>query len=162
MTSKYNTKHMIDILFALALFGLFTVSTIVLIIFGANVYQTTVDHMHANFTARTNVSYVTEKFRQADQYDGIQLGSIQDIPALTFYENINNEAYVTYIYAYEGKLYELFARKDLEMFPDSGQAILDVASFSVEQPKSNLFHLTITTGDNMHYSFYLTAHSAKQ
>lgn len=162
MPSKYTTKHMIDILFVLVLFALFTLSTVILIIFGANIYQSTVNHMHSNYISRTNVSYITEKFRQADQYDGIAIGSIQDTPALTLLENINGETYVTYIYAYEGKIYELFARKDLEMYPDGGQPILDVNSFSIKQPKPDLFYLSITTDNNTDYSFYLTAHSSSQ
>ena len=162
MHSKYTAKHMIDILFVLVLFALFTLSTVILIIFGANIYQSTVNHMHSNYISRTNVSYIIEKFRQADQYNGIAIGSIQDTPALTLMEDINGETYVTYIYAFEGKLYELFARKNLEMYPDGGQPILDVSSFSIEQTKPNLFYIHITTDDATDYSFYLTAHSAPQ
>lgn len=161
MPSRYTPKHMIDILFALVLFGLFAVSTIILIIFGANIYQTTVDHMHSNYDTRTSVSYLTEKFRQADQYNGISIGCIQDVPALTLSETINEETYVTYIYAYEGKLYELFARENLDMYPDGGQAILNISSFSVEQLKPNLYSFSISTADGTDYSFYLSSHTVE-
>lgn len=160
MPQKYTSKHMIDILFVLVLFGLFAISTIILIIFGANIYQTTVDRMHTNYDSRTTVSYLTEKIRQADQYDGISVGSIQGIPALTLSQTINDEIYVTYIYEYEGSLYELFARKKLEMYPDGGQPILNISAFSIEQIKPNLFYLSISTEDNEDYSFYLSSHSS--
>lgn len=160
MPTKYTPKHMIDILFVLILFGLFATSTIILIILGAGTYESTVAHMHSNYNTRTAVSYLTEKFRQADQYDAISIGSIQDVPALTFSENIDGENYVTYIYAYEGKLYELFARKDIEMYPDSGQSVLAVSDFTVEQIKPNLFCFHVSIDENSDYSFYLSSHLA--
>lgn len=160
MHRRYQSKHMIDILFVLVLFGLFTLSAIILIIFGANIYQTTVNNMDSNYHSRTSLSYITEKFRQADQNAEISIGSIQNIPALTFGETINDVAYTTYIYEYDDKLYELFARKDLEMYPDGGQPIIDISSFSLEQTDSNLFHITIENTDHKIYSFYLCSHSA--
>ena len=45
MHKKTTTRHMIDILFVLSLFCVFAFSSVVLILFGADIYKKTVSHM---------------------------------------------------------------------------------------------------------------------
>ena len=65
MNDKTQEKHFIvDILFVLALFGVFAVSALSLVTIGADVYQHTVEDMSVNYDSRTAVSYIMEKVRQ--------------------------------------------------------------------------------------------------
>ena len=56
MYKSRENQHMIDILFVLSLFCVFAVSSVVIILFGAHIYRSTVSQMDDNYTART--SYV--------------------------------------------------------------------------------------------------------
>ena len=74
MNDKTQEKHFIvDILFVLALFGVFAVSALSLVTIGADVYQHTVEDMSVNYDSRTAVSYIMEKVRQSDTADSISL-----------------------------------------------------------------------------------------
>ena len=65
MNNRNQEKHFIvDILFVLALFGVFAVSALALVTIGADVYQHTVEDMGVNYESRTAVSYILEKVRQ--------------------------------------------------------------------------------------------------
>ena len=68
MQVKQERNHIVDVLFVLALFVVFTLSALVLVILGANVYRQTVSYMDENYEARTAYSYLTEKVRQNDVY----------------------------------------------------------------------------------------------
>ena len=59
-------RHIIDVLFVLALFGIFALSAIFLITIGADIYGKTMNNMERNFDARTALAYITEKVRQSD------------------------------------------------------------------------------------------------
>ena len=58
-------RHIIDILFVLALFGIFALSAIFLITIGANIYGKTMNNMERNFDTRTALAYITEKVRRS-------------------------------------------------------------------------------------------------
>ena len=66
MNTEHEKKHIVDILFVLALFLVFTLSTLTLVLFGANIYQNTVNDMEDNYNARTVCCYILGKFRSND------------------------------------------------------------------------------------------------
>ena len=83
-------KHFIvDILFVLALFGVFAVSALALVTIGADVYQHTVEDMGVNYESRTAVSYIMEKVRQNDTADSIFLTDLENVPALCMLSEID-------------------------------------------------------------------------
>ena len=55
---KQEKHFIVDILFVLALFGVFAVSALALVTIGADVYQHTVEDMGVNYESRTAVSYI--------------------------------------------------------------------------------------------------------
>jgi hypothetical protein len=117
---------MIDILFVLSLFCLFALSSVVLILFGADIYQKTVSSMDSNYASRTSVAYITEKIRQSDQYDSIYIDDSLGYERLMMTQEINGITYATSLYEYDGYLYELFARTDIELPIDAGQQVIAI------------------------------------
>lgn len=162
MNRKSENKHIVDILFVLALFCLFAIYAILLIIVGARVYQKTIDGMNSNYNARTPFSYVTEKIRQSDRKDTFELGKIGDCEALIIHENVADKDYSTYIYAYDGWLKELIMAKDATLSPDAGQNIISVSDFSIQKKSDNLYQITITNADNEEYSFIISTKSIQK
>ena len=111
---KQEKTFIVDVLFVLALFGVFTISALMLVTVGADVYRHTVEDMSRNYETRTSVAYITEKIRQNDvslpeQYSeqSISIGTLSDCPALTLTQDINGELYCTYLYLHDGYLKEL-------------------------------------------------------
>jgi hypothetical protein len=152
MKSKIGDKnrHVVDVLFVLALFGVFAASALMLVTIGASVYKQTVNHMNDSFTERTAYTYLEEKIRQNDLYDGIEIGELEGTQALVLTQRLNDTEYCTYLYLYDGYLKELFARKNSfigDNILPAGQNIMQLQSFSLEMPDSGLIKLTIDTGN---------------
>ncbi len=143
---------MIDILFVLTLFCVFAISALTLVTLGANVYQRTVDHMESNFESRTPYSYITQKIRQADQLNGVSVGSIDEQDAILISQKIGDDSYITYLYEYEGYICELFTRADQTLSAGAGNRIIEVNSFEIKELETNLFSLDIVTvsDENLH------------
>lgn len=147
MNRKSENKHIVDVLFVLALFCLFAIYAILLIIVGARVYQKTVNRMEDNFNVRTPFSYISEKIRQADQSGALEAGTIGDYDALIIHEELQGKEYCTYIYAQDGSLKELFTAKDNSLAPSAGQAIVPINDFKITSLSDTLYLISFTDTD---------------
>lgn len=162
MNTKQEKNHIVDILFVLALFVVFTLSALVLVILGASVYRQTITYMDKNYTARTAYSYLTEKVRQNDRYDSISLGQLEGTDALVLTQEINDTTYATYLYLYEGSLRELFIRQgsDIGTNPlSAGQEILPLTDWNLEMAQEQLLHIALTLDDNTQKELFIALHS---
>lgn len=157
-----NNRHIVDVLFVLALFGVFAASSLMLVTIGANVYKKTVANMNKNFTERTAYSYVMEKIRQNDSNDTISVEEIEGIPALTFTQTNGEEEFCTYLYLYEGQLKELFVRKDSfsgTNILSAGQDIMPMSAFTLEKTEDGLIRLVLDTGSGEPIVLYASPRS---
>lgn len=162
MNTKQEKNHIVDVLFVLALFVVFTLSALVLVILGANVYKQTVRYMDENYNARTAYSYLTEKVRQNDMYDCISIEELEGITALALTQEINETAYITYLYLHEGNLRELFMRQGSDIGSDplsAGKKILPLNDWSLEMVNNRLLHITLTLEDRTQKELYISLRS---
>ena len=163
---KQERHFVVDILFVLALFAVFTVSALVLVTIGANVYQHTVQDMSRNYDSRTAMAYITEKVRQSDRLltsgqPAVKLGTLENQPALILTDEIDGDEYVTYLYLYNGWLKELYIRQDSypgENIAEAGQNIMKLQSLEYRQTAENLLTVSMTTPDGETKQLYLSLH----
>ena len=125
MNHRKNTGHSVSSLFSLLLFGVFVLFLILMLLFSARIYQQTVKQTDSDSELGTAATYLTTKFRQHDRGDEIFSGSLDDIPALCFRDDIKRKEYITYIYLKNDSLMELFTAKGSQepsshSFPISG------------------------------------------
>ncbi|MCH5270253.1 MAG: DUF4860 domain-containing protein [Lachnospiraceae bacterium] len=157
-----NNRHVVDVLFVLALFGVFAASALLLVTIGASVYKQTVSNMDQSFTDRTSYSYLVEKIHQNDIYDAIEIGELEGSPALVLTQRLGEEEYCTYLYLYEGYLMELFTRKNSFAGTDlrpAGQNIMPLDGFHLEAPAAGLIKITIDTGNGSPITLYTALRS---
>lgn len=157
--NEKNNRHIVDILFVIALFGIFVLSAVFLISIGANIYSKTMSNMNSNFNSRTAVAYITEKVRQSDTTGSISIGSFDGNNAIIISSTINDKEYTTYIYEFGGKLMELMVRSDLTLSPSAGQKLLDVNEFTITSVNPNLAHISLRLDNDEDYDFYISIHS---
>lgn len=153
MNLKNNTRHMIDILFVLGLFAVFALSALLLVTFGSKIYQNTVNKMDQNYTMRMAYSYLTEKVRQSDTKDCVQIGELQGNPAVIITSEINQEFYETYLYHHDGFLKELFIKKGTPIDATAGNSILAVQSFEAKEIKPSLLSFSVTDSSQHNVNF---------
>ncbi|WP_024866978.1 DUF4860 domain-containing protein [Butyrivibrio sp. FCS014] len=160
MNTRSQNKHIIDAVFVICLALLFVLSALSVIAIGADIYKKNVSAMESNNDRRIATAYVTEKVRQADVNGAVYAREIFDHNALILQEEINGQLYDTYIYEYEGALMELFARDDLEVFyPQSGQKIMNILSFDIEEITEHVLSVDITLMDGSTDHLYITKRS---
>lgn len=160
MRFRTQRKHMIDFLFSVALFFVFALSALIVILLAARIYQSTTENSSLNYTSRTSLSYISEKIHQNDLDGAVYIGNFDGYEALVMEQNINDVTYYTYIYACDNKLKELFTSGNSGIKASSGQTILEIQDFSMEQLSDKLFKFSCTDRNNQQASTMIAIRSS--
>ena len=150
-----RSSHIIDLLFVLSLFCVFTVCAFLVVSIGANVYRATAENMENTYSTRTALAYVTEKLRQHDAEGLVSLTELDGAPALAFYDGEGDDRYVTYIYSDGEALLEITAGADADVSPAMGQEIIEVKGFSFSEEGDGFLRLTAEDADGNTTSAYV-------
>ncbi len=157
-----SRRHMIDFLFPVALFFVFALSAVTLILLAAGVYRSTTERSSLNYTSRTALSYISEKIHQSDADGSIYPGSFDGCDALIMEQSFGESTYVTYIYAHDGAIKELFIRDGVDAKASDGQTILEVESFSIHPLSDDLLEFECTDQNMRHSSAIVGIRSASR
>lgn len=131
-------KHSIDSLFSFLLLLVFFLFTVFLAQMGSAIYKNGVSHLNENYTSRTAIAYLTEKVRQHDKSGSIFLTSVEDLPAIAFFDTIEEAdgqtgSFLTYVYFSDHTLYELFVRESTVPEKALGTPIVELSDFEIEE-----------------------------
>lgn len=163
MNHLKRRRPVIDMLFLLALFGVFTICALFIVLFGTKIYQRIVTDMDSNYFSRTSLSYLTEKIRHYDENGGLELLSGKDLPpGIKLTQTVEEGAYCTYIYFSEDSLMEYTSNAKEPLSVSSGTKILPINDFSAKQIDDQLFYFQISDRNNNTTSFYVTMHSLQK
>ena len=124
-----NVQHSMQGVFVFVLLGLFAVMSTLMVLLGAQMYRNTVDHTTRNNEGRLLGAYVRSMIRAEDAADAVTIEDFDGVKALAFHETIDDEAYVTWLYSYDGQLYEQFTDADRAFEPESGSVICPAERF---------------------------------
>lgn len=147
---KEKNGKITDIL-AAAVFAVFALCVLLVLLAAAGVYRDLVDSGEERFLRRTAAQYLTMRVRQAESVERAEFGGC---PALVFREETPQEVYLTRVYCYDGSLRELYCPESAQLLPADGEVILPADSIcfmlegnllTVEMGQDRLF-LTIPTG----------------
>lgn len=152
-------KSIIDALFLLALFGVFLICALFIVLFGAKIYKNTVNNSDISFNSRTALSYVTEKVRQNDNYHGIAVINSGDDPVVMLSQTVNDRVFCTYLYKYEGSLMEYTTNEGNILKKDFGSKIMDITDFSVKEINKGLYNFIISDVNGHVTDFYVSIYS---
>lgn len=142
--NRRKTVSATQIIFTIALFAFFAAGAILVILFGARVYKSTVDKSAENYSSRTLLSYVTEKIHQNDRAGRVSVRELDGIPALELDNSDADTPYTTYIYLYDGSVRELTAIDGTDIQPGAGTAVLEAEEFVPEDLGDGLFRFKCT------------------
>lgn len=130
-------KHVANLIFTIALLGLFALSALLVSVLGAQVYSRSADKMSKNFDTRTSLVYISEKIRQCPGKD-IVLKKVADSDALVLSEKTDGNDYETWIFISDGNLKEVMVKKGDQVTPLSGQDIMELDSFEVTESNKTI------------------------
>lgn len=142
MKNKIEQQHTIDFAFALLLFCLFAMCSLVIIFIGSQVYSSTVDTLEQNYTQYTAIDYIQEKVRQNLSEGKIEIQNFDQYQVLCIHETYQQIPYTTYIYCDQGNLKELLISDEQPFEKERGETIMDVDQISF-QIQNTLLTITV-------------------
>ncbi len=138
-------------LFPALLFFVFLICTMFTILIGSRVYENIRNRDDISFETDTALAYITNKVRQSDKQDAIEIRDIDGCSVLVLLSRYGDTDYETWIYESGGqlKLRELFSRTDSGLGVDDGLDIMDCQTllFSIDEQPGGDRILTISLGD---------------
>lgn len=138
---KYKGSYRyINYIFSFSLVIVFVVLMAILIYSGANSYKNVKEHTDINFNAQTALGYVANKVHGNDTY-GLVMGEEKGVQYICL--NFEGGEYVTYVYCYNGQLYEYLTKSTSEFDPGMGEKICELSEMIVEQKKENLIRVIL-------------------
>ncbi len=155
-----TNRHVIDLVFPIAVFFVFTASSLAVLMLAANIYHTQTTDADNNYMTRTSLAYVSEKIRQNDANGGISVRTVEDRSCLAIESVSYDVSYTTYIYEYEGTLKELFIRDDAKLRLKDGKDIMEVKEFSIEEIGDGLFRFASSDLDGNKTALIVSERSA--
>lgn len=151
-------KSIIDALFILALFAVFLICALFIVLFGAKIYKSTVNSSEVSFENRTCYTYITEKIRQNDNANGVTISDDADGSIITLTRSVNGKDYATYLYCDEGYLKEYTTLSDNELNKLAGTKITPLDNMNAVECTPNLYKFTLKS-DNVDTSFHVSVTS---
>jgi len=130
MRRKNVVQHGMQGLFVFVLLALFAMMSVLLVLFSAQMYRGIVNRTETTNSERVVFSYVRSMIRAQDSYDSVDVEELDGVTALGLHEDIDGTEYVTWLYEYDGKLYEQFTRADTLFMPDHGVEITEIGEFT--------------------------------
>lgn len=124
------------------LFLMIVILSVMIIFIGKDIYTGINLDRESNYHKRVSLSYIANKIRQNDQEDRVRIEELNGRNSVVIDETYDDESFKTWIYYYDGGLYEMFGDKDMQFNPEDGLRILDIEGFEIEQLDTNLFKLT--------------------
>lgn len=152
-------RSIVDVIFMITVFGVFMLSALFVVLFGAKIYKKTAHDMSVNFSSRTSLAYVTEKLHQHDRKNGVQIFEDSTGPVLKMSQFVNSDEYCTYLYEHDGYLKELTVRGDIDLVRSAGKKILKLNRFSSTRVSDSLYRFNIEDDEGNGTEFYVSLYS---
>ena len=143
----------------ITVFGVFMLSALFVVLFGAKIYRRTAHDMSVNFNSRTALAYVTEKVHQHDRRGGVDITIKDGKPVLKLMQYINSDEYCTYLYEHGGYLKELTAKGDVGLVKSAGKEILKISEFTAQKENDSLYRFMIADDEGNETEFYVSLYS---
>lgn len=131
-------KHSIETVFALVLFAVFTVSAVLLVLLGANIYGRIGAQLN-KMDSTVILSYVTEKLRNCEQEI-----TVKDTDKLLLREEQEGKEYCTWIYVEDGYLKETLMPEGKTPIQNAGNKIALIRNFEVIFSSEDLLKIMVT------------------
>ncbi len=152
---------MVSLVSMVFMLGTFAVAALFLVNIGVQVYKNIVVANNDNFELRTSLSYMATKVRQADAAGTVALREVDGVKVLVLGEENEDGAFETYLYFFDGYLYEHFMEKDGYFEPGYGMETFEAAEFYMEETKDGQLYFKVTGRAGDTQELYLTLRTAR-
>lgn len=134
-----NRRRSIDNIFILVLAGSFLLTSIALVVLGANIYKKTAFANQDAYQIRTASLYFEQKIHSADASGSIELSALESGQQALVLKEAD---YETWIFLSSGQLREATVRTGTIVTESFGQPVLNLDSLEFLPLKNNLLRIT--------------------
>lgn len=166
MTRRHRGEgysHMIGELFTFALFGLFLLLSLLIVVIGVDGYRRVVNTGESIGAVRTTLGYVAGKVRSGASTDGVRIDETDGVTTLILTERVDDRTYETIIFHRDGALYESYIYADeVDFSPEFGTHLYEVADMDIRWADEGLLELTATAADGRSQSLCLAVRTGEE
>lgn len=126
---SFHIRHM-DRLFILALFGILTMSLVLVFALGTNAYQSLEQARTSGQQVRLQSSLLATTVRAMDEVGAASAGKGPEGPALVMTEQAGRDQYQVRLYAYQGRLVQEYAAAGMPYDPEGATVLCQTQQFS--------------------------------
>ncbi|MGO5337454.1 DUF4860 domain-containing protein [Bilifractor sp. LCP19S3_H10] len=158
--NRKSEASLIGAFAAVLLAFFFAGSAILVLLFGAREYESTVRKSSDDFSSRTLLTYITEKIHHNDSGGNVSIRETDGIPVLVIEGTDSGTRYETLIYEYDDSVRELTVTDETGWQLDAGEPILEVKSFKPEERKPGLLYFDCLDSKGERADTYVYVRSA--
>lgn len=141
-------RHLVGDLFTFALFGIFTVLSLLIVVIGVDGYRNIVNTGESVGEIRTTLGYIAGKVRSDSAAAGIRIEQVDGTDVLVLTEVYDDTPYETAIYHRDGYLHEIYRNTDEEDLDiEYGERLIAVSGVTMAFEEENLLAFTATATD---------------
>lgn len=159
MNFAKRNKSVIDFFFILTLFAAFAVLALLVVVFGARVYEGIVKNSETNFSSRSAYYYISQKIHAYDRAGSVDIATVGEYNAIALTNKVGDGSYITYIYPAANTIREITVPDDYAFAYGDGDSILEVLEFEVSITDDKLLHVHILDLNNEITDFYIAVNS---
>ena len=126
---KTSVQHGMQGVFVFVLLGLFAVMSTLMVLLGAQMYRNTVDRATLNNENRVLASYVRSMVRAQDEAAALRVENYDGVEALAMTSVEGDREFTTWLYCYDGWLYEHYTGGSDTLSPEKGTQICPAGKF---------------------------------
>lgn len=143
MNKQNTTKQFsFQFIFIMLLYLLIVMLSVMIISLGKNIYDNINEDRNTNYELRVSLSYIANKIRQSDKIGAVEIKKLHGDNAIVINEIYDEENYQTWIYFYDGAIYEMFTDEETTFDLSDGMKVVDIDSFNIEEINQNLYKFT--------------------
>lgn len=142
-----NRQFSFHLVFIILLFLMITIMSLIIILFGKDIYSSINEDRASNYEKRVSLSYVANKIRQSDKKNNVRIESLYGENAVVINEKYDDVVYETWIYFYDNAIYEMFTDEGVKFNLEDGMKVMEVESFVIEEIYENLYKFTAINND---------------
>ena len=145
-------------IFIMLLYLVIVILSVMVISLGKNIYDKINEDRNKNYELQVSLSYIANKIRQSDINDAVEIKDLNGIDAVVINEVYDEEKYQTWIYFYDGAIYEMFTDAGSTFELSDGTRVVEADLFKIEKIKDNLYKFTAVSKEE-NSELYLSLYS---
>ncbi len=143
MNRQINSKPFsFQFIFIMLLYLIIVVLSVMIISLGKNIYDNINEDRNTNYELRVSLFYIANKIRQSDKKGTVEIKQLHGVNAVVINEVYDEEKYQTWIYFYDGAIYEMFTDEETTFDLADGMKVVEADLFNIEEISHSLYKFT--------------------